>query len=79
MLDLQIGELVFVDLVNHSTPESACRQHVRLVQRDDPRVTPSPGQVAAQPRDTLNFWFRVNSSVERINPIVLLSLSEIQA
>lgn len=79
VLDLEIGELVLEDLINHLAPESACCQHVRLVQRDDPRFFPSPSKVAAHARNTLDFWFRVNGGVECVVPIVFLSLSEIQA
>jgi hypothetical protein len=79
MLDLQIGELVLEDLIYHLAPESACRQHVRLIQRNDSRLSPGPGQEATHQRDTLNFWFRVNSGVECICPIVFFSFSEIQA
>lgn len=79
VLNLEIRELVLVDLINDSTPESACRQHVCLVERDNPRIAPFPGQDTAQARDTLDLWFRVNGGVERVGSVILLSLSEIQA
>ncbi len=79
MLDLELRKLVLEDLVHHLAPEPARRQHVGLVQRDDARVAPGLGQVAAEPRDALDLWFRVDGRVKRIDAVVLFSLAKVQA